>query len=696
MGKCLVTTHPQDKDRRYWIGIDIGGTFADYVIYDTAGQRLLAFKAPAPKSTRAEAVLSGLKSALTRYGISGAQVAFLGHGTTVATNTLLTREAPPAGVITTRGFGDTLVIRRQTRRDTFDYYSDFPPPIVERRNVMEASERMDAFGTVVKPLDDAEVVEILRAFSDRGIASVAVSFLHSYVNPAHERKVGEIAKTHFPGLLVSLSSDLVPEFREYERLSTTVLNAYVRPVVTTYVTRFEEGVRELGVRAPFVIVQSNGGVVSSETAKRLPVALLRSGTAAGVAGAAYVARQSGETQIITLDIGGTSADVSVFERDAPSMVRDWEVDTFPIKWTALDVRSIGAGGGSEAWIDSGGLLKVGPMSAGADPGPACYGRGGQKATVTDAHVVLGRIAPEAVLGESLRIDGARAHAAMKNLGAALGRSTEEAAAGVIDIINAAIAQEIHFICAEKGVNVHEFTLVAYGGAGPLHAAHVAEELQVDKVLIPFWPGLLCALGVLATEPKADFSLTRLISLNAADASQAAAIDGLFQDLEARAQTWLNEQKIPSRKVIRRRSLDMRYRGQNYELAVDLPEGPIDVGDLIERFHQRHEQSYGFRSTRGLVQSVHARLTVTIDVDHPPLYRQRSPKSKMVVKERRPVYMGRDRGFVPCPVYDRDQIPAEISFSGPAVIEQMDTTILVLPGQHARVDRWDNIVLTLGG
>lgn len=668
----------------------------DYVIYDTAEQRLLAFKAPAPKSTRAEAVLTGLKSALTRYGISGAQVVFLGHGTTVATNTMLTREAPPAAVITTRGFGDMLVIRRQTRRDTFDYYSDFPPPIVQRRNVLEATERMDAFGAIIKPLDEAEVVEILRSFSDRGIASVAVSFLHSYVNPAHERRVNEIAQKHFPGLLISLSSDLVPEFREYERLSTTVLNAYVRPVVTTYLTRFEEGVRELGIHAPFVVVQSNGGVVSSETAKRLPVALLRSGTAAGVAGAAYVARQSGQTQIITLDIGGTSADVSVFERDAPSLVRDWDLDTFPIKWTALDVRSIGAGGGSEAWIDSGGLLKVGPMSAGADPGPACYGRGGEQATVTDAHVVMGRIGAEAVLGESLRIDGARAHAAIKKLGTALGRSSEEAAAGVIDIVNAAIAQEIHFICAEKGVNVHEFTLVAYGGAGPLHAAQVAEDLQIAKVLIPFWPGLLCALGVLATEPKADFSVTRLISLNAGDESQAASINGLFQGLEARAETWLNEQKIPSRKVIRRRSLDMRYRGQNYELAVDLPEGQIDIGQLVEKFHRRHEQSYGFRSPRGLVQSVHARLMITIDVDHPPLHRQPSLKKAMVAKERRPVYMGRDLGFVSCPIYDRDQISGEISFPGPAVIEQMDTTILVLPNQIARVDSWDNIVLTLGG
>ena len=465
-----MTTHQQEHDRRYWIGIDIGGTFADYVIYDTAEQRLLAFKAPAPKSTRADAVLTGLKSALSRYGISGAQVVFLGHGTTVATNTMLTREAPPAGVIITRGFGDILVIRRQTRRDTFDYYSDFPLPIVQRQNVLEATERMDAFGTVIDPVDESEVVEIFRSFSERGIASVAVCFLHSYVNPAHERQVSEIGQKHFPELLISLSSELVPEFREYERLSTTLLNAYVRPVVTSYLTRFEAGVRELGIHAPFVVVQSNGGVVSSETAKRLPVALLRSGTAAGVAGAAYVARQSGETHLITLDIGGTSADVSVFERDAPSMVRDWDLDTFPIKWTALDVRSIGAGGGSEAWSDSGGLRKFGPTSAGADPGPACYGRGGNQATVTDAHVVMGRISAEAVLGESLRIDGACAHKAMKKLGTALGRSSEEAAAGIIDIVNAAIAQEIHFICAEKGVNVNEFTLVAYGGAGPLHAA----------------------------------------------------------------------------------------------------------------------------------------------------------------------------------------------------------------------------------
>ncbi len=682
----------KSKRGRLWVGIDIGGTFTDYVLYDAEHDAMLTFKALSPVSTRAEAVLDGLRTALARHGAKGADVVFLGHGTTVASNAMLTREAPLAAALTTRGFGDVLVIRRQTRRDTFDYYSDFPPPLVPRSDVAELTERLDAKGNIVTPLVESEVIETFRSLVDKGVKSVAVCFLHSYVNPRHEREVGAVAQKYFPELLLSLSSDLVPEFREYERMTTTALNAFVRPVVMTYLSRFEQGVKEMGIEVPLVLVQGNGGFVSSETAKRQPVALIRSGPAAGVSGAAYVARLAGENQIITLDIGGTSADVSVFEGETPSMVRDWEVNTFPVKWPALDVRSIGAGGGSLAWIDSGGLLKVGPQSAGADPGPACYGRGGEKATVTDAHVVLGRIGPEAVLGDSLRIDSQRGHEVMKALGAQLGRSSEETAAGIIEIVNAATAQEIHFICAEKGLNAQDYTLVAYGGAGPLHAAHVAEELGIRKVLIPFRPGLLCALGVLAAAPKADFAITHMMSLNAEERSQIDEVRNIFQGLELRAQAWLREQNIPCRAVHRSWWLDMRYRGQNYELAVEVPSEDIQIDELVERFHRRHEETYGYRSARGVVQIVHARLTIALEVDHPPLRQRQPTKRSLSAKDQRHVYTGRQHGVVSCPVYERDQIPGNFSFHGPAIIEQMDTTTLVLPDQRAQVDRWGNIVL----
>ena len=290
--------------KRYWVGIDIGGTFTDFVLYDAERDEMLAYKTPTPVSTRAETVLAGLRTALERHGAEGADVVFLGHGTTVATNALLTRDAPPTAVLTTRGFGDILVIRRQTRRDTFDNYADFPPPLVPRTNVVEITERLEATGDIVTPLDAKEVIEALESLRDKGVKSVAVCFIHSYVNPVHERAVGDIARKHTPELLLSLSCDLVPEFREYERTSTTVINAFVRPVVTTYLSRFEDGLRELGVEAPLVVVQGNGGMMSTETAKRQPVAMIRSGPAAGVAGAAFVAGLAGERQIITLDIGG--------------------------------------------------------------------------------------------------------------------------------------------------------------------------------------------------------------------------------------------------------------------------------------------------------------------------------------------------------------------------------------------------------
>ncbi|MBI4182956.1 MAG: hydantoinase/oxoprolinase family protein [Proteobacteria bacterium] len=687
-----MSKRPESSRSEYWVGIDIGGTFTDIVLYDAGKDEILAYKTPTPASTRAEAVLTGLRTALARHGAKGAEVVFLGHGTTVATNALLTREALPTAVLTTRGFGDVLEIRRQTRRNTFDYYADFPPPLVPRTDVAELDERMDAAGEVVVPLRRDEVAETLRSLVARGIRSVAVCFLHSYANPAHEREVGEIARACAPELLLSLSCDLVPEFREYERMSTTVINAFVRPAVSAYLSRLEEGVGQLGIEAPLVVVQGNGGLMSSETAKRQPVAMIRSGPAAGVAGAAFVADLAGQKRIITLDIGGTSADVSVFEGETPSVVRDWEVSTFPVKWTALDVRSIGAGGGSIAWVDSGGLLKVGPDSAGADPGPACYGRGGTRATVTDAHLVLGRIGPDAVLGDSLRVDSRRGYEAVGALAAQLGRPDQETAAGIIEIVNAAIAQEVHFICAEKGLNIRDYTLVAYGGAGPLHAAQVAEELGIGKVLVPYWPGLVCALGVLATVPKADFAMTHLVSLSPDEPAQADVIKGLFGELDLRAGNWLREQKIPSRAVRRSWSLDMRYRGQNYELAVDVPATDVRIDALVESFHRRHEEAYGYSSARGVVQCVHARLTIALEVDHPPL-RQRQPVGgDLVAKGQRDVCLGRGHKVRPYPVYERDRIPGNSSFLGPAIIEQMDTTTLVLPGQRAQVDRWGNILL----
>ena len=433
--------------------------------------------------------------------------------------------------------------------------------------------------------------------------------------------------------------------------------------------------------------------MSSETAKRQPVALIRSGPAAGVAGAVFVAGLAGEKQIITLDIGGTSTDVSVFEGETPSVMRDWEVNTFPVKWAALDVRSIGAGGGSIAWTDSGGLLKVGPESAGADPGPACYAKGGTRATVTDAHLVLGRIGADAVLGDSLRIDGRQGHAAIDLLAGEFGRSREETAAGIIEIVNSAIAQEIHFICAEKGFNARDYTLVAYGGAGPMHAAQVAEELGIRKVLVPSWPGLLCALGVLATEPKADFAMTHMVSLNAGEELEAdAEISRLFQELDERARQWLQEQKIPARAVHRNRSLDLRYRGQNYELPVALPADEIPIDEIVETFHRRHEEAYGYRAIGGVVQSVNVRLTIVLEADHPPLRPRQPDEGELVASEHREVYAGRRHGRLAFPVYQRDRIPRGHLFLGPAIIEQMDTTILVLPDQRAQADDWGNIML----
>jgi N-methylhydantoinase A len=677
---------------RWWVGIDIGGTFTDFVIYESLAGRLYVHKALTPRSRRAESILDGLDVALQRYGVDAAEVAFIGHGTTVATNAVLTREVPPTGLITTDGFGDILVIRRQTRPDTFDYYADYPAPLVPRDAVFEVLERVDARGGVVVPLTDHEGRQVLERMAGAGLTSVAVSLLHSYANPAHERALARLA-AEFPQLQVCLSSELVPEFREYERTSTTVVNAFVRPVVIAYLTAFEEGLRERGINSPLIVMQGNGGVMSVDTASRQPVGLIRSGPAAGVAGAAFFASLAGADRIMTLDMGGTSTDVAVFDGDQPPTLRDWDVLTYPVRWTTLDIRSIGAGGGSIAWVDGGGLLKVGPASAGAEPGPACYGRGGRRATLTDAAVVLGRIGPGVRLGGSIGIKAGLAQSALEEVGQALGLPAQQAAAGVIEIVNAAIAQEIHFVCAERGVAARDYTLVCFGGAGGLHASEVAQELGITRILVPPSPGLLCAFGMLTSAPRADFGITRMVPLSGAE--PAASLEELRAELEAGAARWLQEQRIPHRRITFEWSLDLRYRGQNYELPVAMDRRSTCIAGLVESFHEQHERAYGYRYEDAGVECVAMRLRCVIEVDHPPVELQARPAGVATAPSHRSVHMGRRWGNVRAAVHQRDQMAAGSSFVGPAIVEQLDATTMILPHQHASVDEHGNIHLTWG-
>jgi N-methylhydantoinase A len=453
------------------------------------------------------------------------------------------------------------------------------------------------------------------------------------------------------------------------------------------------GLDDRGVSSPLVIMQGNGGLMSAQTAARQPVALIRSGPAAGVAGAAYLAGLAEEHNIITLDMGGTSTDVAVFAGERPPPVRDWDVFSFPIRWTALDIRSIGAGGGSIAWIDGGGLLKVGPQSAGAEPGPSCYERGGVIATVTDATVVLSRIGPNALLGGSIVVNAERARSAIEDLARSLGYEVEETAAGIIEIVNAAIAQEIHLICAERGFPARDYTLVAFGGAGGLHASEVAAELGIQKVLVPARPGLLCALGVLTSVPRADFGITRLMPMLPGDPQLAAEFEAVRSNVTQRATQWLEEQRIPSRSVDLEWTAELRYRGQNYELPVKMPSGPIDGDLLIAEFHAQHEHTYGYRSEAVEVQCVAVRLLLSIDVDHPALRPSVTQKVSVVSAPRRLVHMGRRWGFVDSAIYRREEMPIGSIFTGPAIVEQMDATTLILPDQRGLVDPWGNIMLT---
>ncbi|MBI1734934.1 MAG: hydantoinase/oxoprolinase family protein, partial [Candidatus Rokubacteria bacterium] len=524
------------------LGVDVGGTFTDLALWDEARGRLSVFKLPSVPADPAEGILDGIRAITAREGIAPADLGFVAHGTTVATNALLEKKGARTAVITTRGFGDLLEIARQKRPDLYDLQADKPRPLVPRDLRLEVGERLRPDGTVLEKLRLEDVRAALDRLDAAGdVAAIAVCFLYSFVDPAHERLAAEEIRARHPGVYLSLSSEISPEFREYERLSTTVLNAYLGPTISRYVRRFGEEVRRLGVPGAPYINQSNGGIISIAAAAEQPVRTLLSGPSAGVMGAAWVARAAGVDSLITFDMGGTSTDVARVEGGAPVIASERTVDGYPVRIPALEIESVGAGGGSIAWVDSGGALKVGPESAGAAPGPACYGRGGTRPTVTDANVVLGRLPSTHLLDGGMALHPGRAAAAMDTLALALGVSRVEAARGMLSVVQTNMLGAIRVVSVRKGYDPRGYTMVAFGGAGPLHAAALARDLGVRRVLVPAAPGILCALGLLVEPLRLDLVRTRVQALDTLSAGHVASA---FHDLEDEARAWLEREGVP--------------------------------------------------------------------------------------------------------------------------------------------------------
>ena len=680
----------------YRVGIDVGGTFTDLALLADDG-RLHVFKVPSRPADIAGGCLDGLAGLIDQAGVAPTEITYWSHGSTVATNAVVERKGALMALLVTEGFRDILEIRRQIKPDRYDLHRMKPEPLVPRDRRLEVRERILWDGSIHAGLDETSVDRVLDHLDRLRPEAVAICFLHAYTNPVHEQAVVGEVRRRLPGTYVAVSHEVLPEFREYPRCATTVTNAYVGPVMERYLERFAEGGRALGIQPPLTIFQSNGGIASASAAARLPVRVLYSGPAAGVRGAVHVAAQAGYQDVITFDMGGTSCDVCLARGGAPLLTMEQELAGFPVRSPMIDVHSIGAGGGSIAWVDSGGLLQVGPQSAGADPGPACYGSGGTAATVTDAHLVLGRLNPESLLGGRLTVHRDRAHTALAALSDALHRSVEEGALGILDVVNSNMIGAIRVVSVERGYDYRDCTLVAFGGAGPLHAAEIAREMGIRTVLIPRAPGILCALGLLLADYRSDFTQTRILP---AAGDRWREMREVFSGLEARAQQWSVEHGIPIADATWYRSIYMRYIGQSYQLPVLAPslENPSAVSALVETFHGVHRAAYGFDQPEANVESVDFHLTLIVPVPRPEIapawVTVRTATLADARLGERLVWLKSGRDPVPTPVFRRDLLPLECTLRGPAILEQLDSTTVVPPDSTVQVDRWGTLHMTL--
>jgi len=667
------------------VGVDVGGTFTDAVIYDDATGELRWAKAPSTPAAPAQGVLAAL--ARNDTDLAGAE-RFV-HGITIGTNAILERKGATVWMLVTAGFRDTLEIARTNRTVLYDIKTLKPEPLVPRRRAIEIDERVLADGTVLRALDP----EQMRAAADRLTkeepSAVAVCFLHSYRAPAHEEQAAALLRERLPGWFICHSAGVLPEMREYERFNTAALNAYIGPVTQRYLDALSEALRGKGYRGPVYLMTSSGGIVTAERAARLPVHTVLSGPAGGVAAALHLGKSLGLKNIITYDMGGTSTDVCLIEDLHVPVTSEQFIAGLPIRTPQIEINSVGAGGGSVAWIDAGKILKVGPKSAGADPGPACYGKGGEEATVTDANLAIGRLAPSLKLAGSVALDEDLSNKVVKKVADSFGMDLAQAADGIVKIAVARMVSAIKEISVARGYDPRDFALMAFGGAGPMHAAFIAEELEIARVVVPLRPGNFCAFGALISDIRHDYLRTHRVELSSADAGE---LEGAFAAIEKEARAAMVAEGMPRERIATRRSAGMRYLGQSWDLVVRLPEGISSLNELEDLFHLAHEKRYGYRSADP-VEIVSLRVAAIGEVAKPALPEWSEGGSlEAARREARQVYFGRMQSV---PVYLRDKLPRNARAAGPAIVEEMGAVTVVPPGWTLEVGRLGELHLLRG-
>jgi N-methylhydantoinase A len=692
----------------YRLGIDIGGTFTDAALVDEHSGMVRIVKVPSTPADPAMGFMTAVERALGYCDGDGRAVRLLVHATTVATNALIEGKTASLGMITTKGFRDILEIGRQIRSRLYDVHLTKPRPLVSRRWSFEVSERLDAEGQVLTPLDVAEVRQVARQLKAAGVEAVVCCLLHSYINPTHEQQVAAILRQEYPEAFLSVSTDVCPEFREYLRASTTAVNAAIMPLVSRYLAALETRLRARGVTAPFYVMQSSGGVMSVPAAKQRPVYMVESGPAAGVIAAGAFAEPHGYRQVLSFDMGGTTAKVGLIQDGQPRLSTEFEVgghaitplgegrgSGYPVRTPVIDLVEVGAGGGSEAWIDAGGALRVGPRSAGALPGPVCYGQGGTTPTITDANLLLGRLNPTFFLGGEIGLDVEASRAAiLERCAQPLGLETLQAANGIVEIANAHMMAAMRLISIQRGYDPRDFILVAFGGAGPLHANALARELDIPTILVPPSPGIASALGMLMTDIKHEFVATRRHVVSHLDPT---TLDALFDDFMAQGEALLQAEGIAAGQRRMLRSVDLRYKGQSHELSIPVPVGPLlpaHLDTVQQQFHDAHTRAYGYAAPEDPIELVNVRLTALGISPKPRLQAlpQGSRDVSATIKGQRPVWFSEATGFLPCPIFARQHLRWGDMVPGPAIIEELDATTVLHPGYQAQVDQHGNLLL----
>ncbi len=672
------------------VAVDIGGTFTDICILNEDDGTIRIAKISSTPDP-----IDGVMSGLAGADVDLNNVTLFSHGTTVATNALITRRLPATGMVLTSGFRDVIELRRGTREDLWDAYIDVAPPYVRRRDRFTVPERTDYQGEIVEALDEEAARKLAAKIKKRNYAAVAVCFINSYANPSNETRMREILEEELPGVAISTSSEVLPEIFEHERFSTTVINAALNPLVGEYAVRLGHMLEEGGYTNDLLLLHSGGGVMTTKTAGRFGARLAGSGIAAGAIASRHIAGLCGYENSIGLDMGGTSCDVSLVYGGESHVTKDWYIEyAYPICFPSIEVLTIGAGGGSLAWIDEAGSLHNGPQSAGADPGPACYGQGSDQPTNTDANLFLGRLG-SGLAGGALSLDAAAAETALRTHSAEpLGMSVPDAAMAILSVANANMADAVRVISIRRGYDPRDFALVAFGGAGALHGAALAKELAIPVVIVPPSPGITSAMGCLLVDIRHDLATTYL---TLASDAYPAAVEAEFAALEKEAVERLNAESVPPDQMMLQRSIDMRYQGQWRSLGIPISGEVTSMGETVAAFHDAHEREYNYRREEASVEIYRLNLTAVGVTPKAELAEYKTNGSAVPAPmTTRPVWFDENDDAVDTPIYNRDDLAAGVTVDGPAIIEQVDSTTVVPPGVKAEIDPWLNIRMQISG